>query len=839
MMQISGWKHHVVPLFNGQYDTNIKTKENYATYTLGDIWSATPAKKPKADAPAFIPSCYHDYNARNHQVQRECGAFVALTGDIDKDNVPLDRVRHLTHTLFGDATAVFVHSTGSASADNKRWRIIVPLDKPVSFDQWSLHQKAFFGFMETNGVPMDRALARPAQPVYLPNVPPDKRGEDGKPLYYDGYKAGQEGLTMTTLTPDFSDAIKTLRADMQTKEDVRAAAARGPVRTFSGDGPIATYNGSHHIKALLTHYKYEVAPDGKNWRSPHQQSGSYATGFFVGEDNNEFWISLSDSDAAAGLGMQTANGHRSGDAFDLFTHYEHGGDRNTALSAWNNTPTEVEAEHRKEQREINKKIGSGSDIVPKTETSSVCPQSQPDWSLKGDLIASRFFKDLLGEQMKFVVSIGKWLRWDTNDSQWRWCELGEEVEATKQLVLELRRRAHLHAADHPETGAKLTNEVSGLQREPRIRAVINLAKSEPGISMEPQELDAHPELLGVRNGAVNLRTGRLRPNEPVLYITKYVDIEYHESATCPLFKSFLHEIFQNDGDTIDSVHRLAGLTMTGCADEEVIVFCVGTGANGKSIFGNIMTSIMGAHAVTAPPSLLAARRSDDHGPRSDLAMLHGARLVSINELPGGMMLDETVAKQLAGREPISARFLHKEFFTFKPQFTPWVRTNHRPIIKGTDNGIWRRIAIVPFLRTFSPNEQDHGLEKKLRTEKEGVLAWLVEGAKLYLRSGLKHSHSMKAGLNQYRDDSDLLGEFLADYTISEPDAEVEQSSLFVDYKLWCERNQLRPVSKRILTEQLRERGFGQRKSGSERYYLGLKLTSAPFRGGCFGQVGQV
>jgi putative DNA primase/helicase len=462
---------------------------------------------------------------------------------------------------------------------------------------------------------------------------------------------------------------------------------------------------------------------------------------------------------------------------------------------------------------------------------SASPTAEPDWSLKGDLIASRFFKDSLGEQMKFIVSVGKWIRWNTDEHQWRWCELGEEVESTKQLVLELRRRAHIYAANNPDTGAKLTNEIAGLQRESRIRAVIGLAKSEPGISMEPKELDKHPDILGVRNGVVDLRTGRLSPNRPALLITKYVDIEYHEDADCPLFKSFLHEVFEGDTDTIDAVHRLAGLTMTGRTGEEVIVFCVGRGANGKSIFGNIMTSIMGQYAVTAPSSLLAARRADDHGPRSDLAMLHGKRLVSINELPRDMTLDETVAKQLAGREPISARFLHKEYFTFDPDFTPWVRTNHRPIIKGTDDGIWRRMVIVPFNRTFSPDEQDHDLEKKLRSEREGILVWLVQGATLYLKSGLKHSPAMRAEINQYRTDSDLLGEFLADHTTSAPDAEEKQSDLFMRYQLWCERNALRPCSRRSFTEQLKERGFGQRKSGAVRYYTGVKATEPTFSGG--------
>jgi len=339
-------------------------------------------------------------------------------------------------------------------------------------------------------------------------------------------------------------------------------------------------------------------------------------------------------------------------------------------------------------------------------------------------------------------------------------------------------------------------------------------------------LDAHPDLIGVRNGVIDLRTGNLAANKPELLITKYIDVDYDRDASCPLFKVFLNQVFENDADTLDAVHRLTGLTMTGRTGEEVIVFCVGTGANAKSIFGNILTSILGQYAVTAPSSLLASRRSDDHGARSDLAMLRGNRLVSINELPGGMTLDETVTKQLAGREPITARFLHKEFFTFEPQFTPWVRTNHRPIIKGTDNGIWRRIVIVPFKRTFSLAEQDKNLEGKLSSERPGILAWLVQGAMLYLKNGLQNSKVMRDQLREYRTDSDLLGEFLADHTTVSADFEEKQSNLFAHYKIWCEQNELKPSSKRTFTEQLKERGFGERKTGPYRYYTGLKMVAS-------------
>jgi len=233
---------------------------------------------------------------------------------------------------------------------------------------------------------------------------------------------------------------------------------------------------------------------------------------------------------------------------------------------------------------------------------------------------------------------------------------------------------------------------------------------------------------------------------------------------------------------------------------------------------------MGPYGKIAPPTLLAARHVNDGSARSDLAMLNGSRLVSINELPGGMTLDENVTKQLAGREPISARFLYKEHFSYLPRFTPWIRTNHRPIIKGVDDGIWRRLVILPFRKKFAPYEQNPNLESQLLEEAEGILAWMVQGAKMYLKNGFTQSDTMKLELNQYRSASDLLGEFLQDHTVRNSKSEVLQTSLFLEYKMWCEKNSLHCVSKRTFTEQLNERGYQNRKSGANRYYVGLEIS---------------
>lgn len=446
---------------------------------------------------------------------------------------------------------------------------------------------------------------------------------------------------------------------------------------------------------------------------------------------------------------------------------------------------------------------------------------QIDWSLRADLRNARAFADIYRGRILFVHDRGKWLRW--HDERWAWCEKGEEVERAKDAAIFLTTEAaKIAAADH-DRGAKLVRETAEAHRAPRIAAMLQLAQSELGMSATSAQLDADPMLLGVANGVVDLRTGQLLSNRPDLLITRYCEADYVPGAPAPRWCQFLTEVFESDAETIEAVQRLAGLTLTGVTREELMIFAVGGGANGKSIFSNLITHILGDYVVAAPSTLLAARRSDDSGPRSDQAMLAGARLVSINELPGGMMLDETVAKQLAGREPITARFLHKEFFTFQPRFTPWVRTNHRPIVKGTDDGIWRRLRIVRFGRTFSPEEQDQGLEEKLWAERAGILNWMVEGARLYLARGLIQSAAMKREVAQYRAASDVLGEFLAEKTTPTPTEEVPQKELFQNWRAWCEFNGHQHGAKATFTERLAERGHRPRKSGAKRFYMGLKM----------------
>ncbi len=441
-------------------------------------------------------------------------------------------------------------------------------------------------------------------------------------------------------------------------------------------------------------------------------------------------------------------------------------------------------------------------------------------SPQGDILAGRQYARAMRGKLIHAPMAGRWLRWEV--TRWGWCACGEEMAAAKKVADKILDHATTLFKADQEKHKKLLAFASALQNIRRLDAMIELAKSEEGMAVGAMaDLDSNPWLLGVRNGVANLKDGGLLAPDPKMLITRQCAAEYHDDAECPGWLKFLDEIFEGDQETIAFVQRALGYTLTGTTTEELIFICVGFGANGKSVFANIIGAILSDYSRAAPASLLTVRRSDDSGPRNDLAMLCGARLVSINETQSGDRLDETIVKTLAGREMMSARFLHKEFFDFQPTAKPWLRTNHRPIITGEDDGIWRRIALIPFRRKFAEHERDPWLESKLLEERDGILAWMVRGCLDWQRHGLKPSAKVKRESAAYRTESDLLGEFLEDQTQTDPNTRIEQSALYFSYRTWHDNNGTAAGSKASLTRKLKERGFVETKSNGARYYAGL------------------
>jgi len=331
------WNSRAVPIFLGLFDSKIDTGEDYDTKPLSTFFRMDPWGKAKGDGPAFIPSTHHDFDAREHSAQRERGSFVALCGDIDSGDHELDAVKAAVAELVGDA-AWLIYSSPHSRPGDKRWRIILPLDAPQPFATWHDAQCAFFAFMEARGLAMDHALARAAQPVFLPNVPQvhaksgtPLRGEDGAPLYYVSESTGVNAPGIVIETGQIGSGIAAIRRqrleDERIRDAVRREAEARRANKPRGDGAsiIEDFNAANSVATMLEICGYTQSPrNADDWRSTLQTGDTYATRVIGSK-----WISLSASDAAAGVGTACQSGCF-GDAYDLYVHFKHGGDHKSA-----------------------------------------------------------------------------------------------------------------------------------------------------------------------------------------------------------------------------------------------------------------------------------------------------------------------------------------------------------------------------------------------------------------------------------------------------------------------------------------------------------------------------
>lgn len=405
--------------------------------------------------------------------------------------------------------------------------------------------------------------------------------------------------------------------------------------------------------------------------------------------------------------------------------------------------------------------------------------------------------------------------------RWIVCNDGEPIQAAKTVGINLAYEAADSMKNGDSESNKLMSHAIKSQNLPRIQAMIEIAATEPGMSVSANALDADPMLLGAKNGVIDLRTGELLPYQPQMLITKYANANYYPAAPAKFWDKFLTEVFNGDRATIECLQRIVGYTITGSVTEEVMIICCGLGSNGKSVFNNVIMNILADYGRTAPASLLTKRKPGDTGPRNDLASLSGVRYASLNELEAGDRLDEQTVKVAVGREPITARFLYQELFTFTPTHKIWLRTNHKPVITGNDDGIWRRLVLIPFNRQFKDDEKDPNLEEKLLAERDGILAWMVEGSVKWQRSGLQLSPLIQRECMAYRKDSDLIGQFLEECCTYDPNGKITQRTLFSRWIQWCDTNGVRHGSKMSFTRRIIEHGLGETKSNGERYYTGI------------------
>lgn len=424
-----------------------------------------------------------------------------------------------------------------------------------------------------------------------------------------------------------------------------------------------------------------------------------------------------------------------------------------------------------------------------------------------------------GADMRYVVEAKQFIVW--RNGRWEWDDDGEAMRRAKDTARGIDDEVR---AASDERRPALRAWATKSEGHDRLRSMIALAQSEHGVPIHVSELDRDPFLLGVLNGVVNLRSGGLRIPRREDLITKLAPVEYRPDATCPTFDCFLERILPS-ASVRAFVQRLAGYMLTGDISEQCFVTAYGTGANGKSTFVEAMHAMLGDYAMKTEMATLLHK--DQDSVRNDLARLRGARLVSSVEIARSRRLNEQLIKELTGGDRITARFLFKEFFEFTPEFKLFIAVNHKPEVHGTDEAIWRRVMLVPFEQYIPPEERDKQLLHKLRAEMPGVLNWALAGCMEWQRGGLQPPEEVIAATQEYREEQDLLSNFLVSWTVIDAKAKASAGELHRAYVLWCRDNGEQAVKQKTFGMMLRERGLravNQRWAGKvQRVYDGIGL----------------
>jgi putative DNA primase/helicase len=426
-----------------------------------------------------------------------------------------------------------------------------------------------------------------------------------------------------------------------------------------------------------------------------------------------------------------------------------------------------------------------------------------------------------GTDIRYNAPWKKWIVWD--GKHWQMDDGYMIHDKGLKMIREIYAE-QLNTSDYRD---RMEIEKYAIQSESarRRKAFVEAASWIPELNIKTDDLDKDPWLLNVENGTVNLRTGELREQRQEDLITKIANVRFDPAADCPEWKKFIREIMNYNADLIRFLQTAAGWAVTGDTSEQTMFILFGSGANGKSTFLNTIMNLLGDYAIATPTETFMRKSGEQI--TNDIARLRGTRFVTTTEAEQGKRLSEPLIKQITGNDRMTARFLYGEFFNFVPTFKIFMATNHKPVIKGTDYGIWRRIKLIPFTTTIPEEKQDKDLEKKLMEEGPGILNWILEGTVRWCNERLKTPPAITSATDEYRGEMDVIGNFIKERCVQGPGCSIRARELFKVYQGWCDENNEHACSERFLGLRLKELGIEQKRYGDGRYWQGIGIRAEP------------
>lgn len=443
----------------------------------------------------------------------------------------------------------------------------------------------------------------------------------------------------------------------------------------------------------------------------------------------------------------------------------------------------------------------------------------PEYS--DDSLALRF-TERYGDALRYTAAWGRWSQW--TGAVWEQDSTLEVYNLVRQVC-----RAESARCEDKRVATRMKSEVTRA-------AVERFARDDRRHAAVIDQWDSDPWILNTPGGLVDLRTGKLLPSDRLGYCTKIAAVT--PGGNCPLWKSFLARITNDNRELQEFMQRMIGYSLTGVTREHALFFLYGTGANGKSVFLNTISDLMGDYAQTAPIETFIDSKNERHP--TDLAGLRGARMVSATETEDGRRWAESKLKSITGGDRIAARFMRQDFFEFSPVFKLVIAGNHKPGLRTVDEAMRRRFNLLPFTVTIPTAERDLELTEKLREEWGGILQWAIEGCLAWQSKGLHRPAVVSEATESYLAAEDALARWIEDRTETEkPDSWESATALFSDWRGWSEANGEFIGSQKRFSENLTARGFAQVRTKAARGFRGIRLRnpSADRPGdGCDGSV---
>ncbi len=437
-----------------------------------------------------------------------------------------------------------------------------------------------------------------------------------------------------------------------------------------------------------------------------------------------------------------------------------------------------------------------------------------------------------GENLRWYRAFNSWLVW--TGQRWR----TDNTFQAERWAKEVARRIHFEAGnarslDEQQALSKWAKQSSMAKGQ---AAMLLMARSEPGIAVEPEALDRNPWLLSCGNGTLDLRTGNLMDSRREDLITKGIDIAYDPTAQCLRWMQFASEVMPNN-ETADWLQRAVGYSLTGDTTDRSFFLLHGLGSNGKTVFIETVMTLLGEYAQRTPAeALMVQYKPSGNAPTPEIARLKGARFVSATELEDGQRFSEAFIKAVTGGDTLTGCHKYAKPFDFKPTHKLWIGTNHLPQA-GDCGAFWNRVRLIPFTVTIPPDQIDPDLQETLRGELPGILAWAVRGAVLYQEKGLGPPPEVRKATAAYREEQDLVANFLAERTEKEPPSgavlaeeyRVGAAQLYDAFTAWCQANGERhPLSVKDFKKRLENKGLeqraGQRPNRGSLFWQGIRLV---------------